>query len=278
MTVAKPDLANPTVAKPADRIAVKGKVHVGNLMDLEQRAEHKLPTVNRFALGRPAGMPAFEFPQSGAPPGELQMEQLEYSLAPAEGDVFIEDSGLTASYGVFGAPGSGKTYLMMHMLKQILALNVEDPDAKFGGIILDPKAALIDKIRELMHTAGSRRRPNRHQHRRAVDAPAVRKHHRQRPDPYELGLQLVMAARSSGVATSDPYWILAWGNLFGAAMYLLSLGDDMVTIAALLDAVLNQEPSEDLENHGELERPIQRIARETAPPRMRWITISAKTH
>ena len=71
MTVAKPDLANPTVAKPADRIAVKGKVHVGNLMDLEQRAEHKLPTVNRFALGRPAGMPAFEFPQSGAPPGEL---------------------------------------------------------------------------------------------------------------------------------------------------------------------------------------------------------------
>ena len=73
------------------------------------------------------------------------MQRLQYTLTPAGGTVSVENSGLTASYGVFGAPGSGKTFLLMHMLKQILALNVDDPDAKFGGIILDPKAALIDK-------------------------------------------------------------------------------------------------------------------------------------
>ena len=50
-----------TVIKPPDRIAVTGSVNVGDLMNLEQRAEHKLPTASRFSLGRPAGMPAFEF-------------------------------------------------------------------------------------------------------------------------------------------------------------------------------------------------------------------------
>src|SRR5436190_21882127 len=127
-----------TVAKPPDRIAVTGTVNVGDLMTLDQRAEHKLPAASRFSIGRPVGMPAFEFPDSSAPPGELQMRRLQYTLTPAGGAVSIENSGLTASYGVFGAPGSGKTFLLMHMLKQILALNVDDPDAKFGGLILDP--------------------------------------------------------------------------------------------------------------------------------------------
>ena len=96
-------------------------------------------------------------------------------------------------------------------------------------------------------------------------------------DPYELGIQLVMAARSAGVATSDPYWILAWGNLFGAAMYLLSLGDDMVTIGALLDAVLNQEPRDDLEHHGELERPSNGSPVRLGTPHKAWILTRRRT-
>jgi Ni2+-binding GTPase involved in maturation of urease and hydrogenase len=43
------------------------------------------------------------------------------------GEVYISDARLTASYGIFGAPGSGRTNLLQKLLRQIFELNRDDP-------------------------------------------------------------------------------------------------------------------------------------------------------
>jgi TraM recognition site of TraD and TraG len=61
----------------------------------------------------------------------------------------MEDDGLTTSYGIFGAPRSGKTHLLLLLLQQLFDLKTRQPDKRFGGLILDPKAALIDDLRKV---------------------------------------------------------------------------------------------------------------------------------
>ena len=81
-------------------------------------------------------------------------------------------------------------------------------------------------------------------------------------DPYELGKQLVLAAQSVGTSTSDPFWILAWGNLFGAAVYLLSELDpnaNAVTLNSLLEAVMRVQEVEDMDEQGNLRRVRRRL-------------------
>jgi TraM recognition site of TraD and TraG len=239
----------------ADRIIVDGRVHLGRARRLVQRAEAPEPADWFFDAGRPAGMAAIEYAPPAHAPGELAVERLSYSLAPAPGELFIEGDGLCASYGIFGAPGSGKTFLMMHLLGQLLALNRADADRKYGALILDPKAALIDQIRKKAADAG-----------READLIVINtdeliaRGEALNPldvslDPRDLGQVISLAAQSAGVATSDPYWLLAQQNLFGAALYVLSLGNDVVTMRALVDAVLT------IEDDRPRERRIVRIAR-----------------
>jgi hypothetical protein len=185
------------------------------------------------------------------------MQRLRYSLANTSENIFIKNDGLLASYGIFGAPGSGKTYLLLYLLEQLLKLQMDNPNKKYGALILDPKAALIDDVKEMVRRAGREEDlmvlntyelEQRHQSVNVIDCAL---------DPYELGQTLVLAAQSAGVGVSDPYWFLSWSNLFGASLFLLNRLEDVVTLQQLLNAILFVEQISD-----KIERPIQRLARE----------------
>jgi TraM recognition site of TraD and TraG len=246
-----------------DRIRISGTVHVGDEVELRQRIERPASAASFFTTGRPIGMPAVEHTTQMRAAGELPMDRLAYSLVPSEGDVYIENDGLVASYGIFGAPGSGKTHLLLYLLRQILALNIDAPDLKYGGLILDPKAALIGDVRRIVEEAGRSEDLIVLNTDEMIANGAAVNVIDSGLDPYELGQQLVLAAQSAGVSTSDPYWILAWGNLFGAAMYVLAHqpGGNVVTLRDLLDAVLGSDADASLLD-GASERRIQSIARQ----------------
>src|SRR5262249_51720886 len=152
--------------------------------------------------------------------GELEVERLEYALQSTSNELAITDDGLVASYGIFGAPGCGKTHLMMYLLHQVLQIASEEPSQKFGALILDPKSALIEDVERMVKSAGREQdlvvlNTERLNLQRRQDANAGVNVIDVGLDAYELGLQLVMAAQASGTGTSDPYWMLAWGNIFG---------------------------------------------------------------
>lgn len=256
----------------SDHIEVTGQILVGIERTLQQSAEAWSVGGQSDGGGRPDGRAMTNGMPRRAPAGELAMRRIRYRLDPTTSSVYIRDSGLTTSYGIFGAPGSGKTNLLKHLLRQVFALNAADPNKKYGGLILDPKASLIDDVRKIVRLTGrsdddlivlntDELRGTPGVNVIGVDLKSLK--------PYELGKQLVLAARSAGVSTSDPYWLLAWGNLFGAALYLLSLVDDQpVTMRSLLQAVLSferdQSPPQDTCGSApddRLVRPIQNLAR-----------------
>ncbi|KAA0231947.1 hypothetical protein EDS67_00700 [candidate division KSB1 bacterium] len=242
------------------KIKVKGSIHVGQEMELVQAAERPSAKASFFDVGRPQGMPTVDYSQRLSRPGELPMQRLVHSLTNINENIWIKNDGLCASYGIFGAPGSGKTHLLLYLLRQILALNKDNQDLKYGGLILDPKAALIDDVREIVKMAGREDDLVVLNTDELIQRKEAENVINSALDPYELGNQLVLAAQSAGVSTSDPYWLLAWGNLFGAACSLLSLGHEVVTLKQLLDALLIVELDNTLTSD-KPERRIQHIAR-----------------
>jgi hypothetical protein len=136
----------------------------------------------------------------------------------------LANEGLVLQYGVLGAPGSGKTNLLMHLLNQVIAHERDDPDRKFGGLILDPKAALIEDARRIFRSLG-----------RADDLVVISD--RELPkaagggvnvidgplSPTDLGEALVLAARSAGIGASEPFWLQQMAKVFGAIVALLRL-------------------------------------------------------
>ena len=161
--------------------------------------------------------------------------------------VAISNDGLTASYGIFGSPGTGKTHLMLHLLAELMGKIPErsGPDwdwKKFGALILDPKASLVDDITKLMSLPDVRRSKDltvlntgylrrRGETVNVIDCSLSAR---------ELGRFLVLAARSAGIEATEPYWFLAWANLFGAALTVLQHVSPFVpTLRELTDAVLH---------------------------------------
>jgi TraM recognition site of TraD and TraG len=244
----------PPVSIPS-KITVAGRVHLGKALRLVQGAEAPGAGFSLFESGRPQGIASIEYTAPMHRAGELAVERLAYSLAPAPGELFIEGDGLCSAYGIFGGPGSGKTFLMMHLLGQLLSLNAGDPDRKYGMLILDPKAVLIDDVRKKVAAAG------REQDLIVVNideltrAGATVNPLSAALDPRDLGKVISLAAQAAGVATSDPYWLLAQENLLSAALHVLSLGNDQVTLRMLIDSLLVVEPGPPPE------RRILRIAR-----------------
>jgi hypothetical protein len=139
-------------------------------------------------------------------------------------------------------------------------MNGDDPERKFGALILDPKAALIEEVQKACKKAG-----------READLVVLNTEFMQGEaqsvnlidcalDPHELGRMLVLAAQSAGVGASEPFWFGAWTNLFGAAVYLLQwLDKRILTLRRLMDAVILIETND--EKLGP-QREIQRLARE----------------
>jgi TraM recognition site of TraD and TraG len=248
-----------------DRIKAKGTVYLGRRMNLVQRQEVTSPVGGGgFVTGRPSGgfMPGVDDPFAGVSGTQIRAERLVWGFTGTDEPVTMEDNGLTTSYGIFGAPRSGKTHLLKLILRQLFDLKTKQPEKRFGGLILDPKAELIADMRQAIDDAGRTDDLIVISAEELADGPGVN------PidtafDPYELGRMLVLAAQSAGTGASEPFWFGAWKNLFGAAIYLMQMHSlKVLTLRDLLDAVLVMEPGGDLLAAGSPERGIQRIARE----------------
>src|SRR5829696_496662 len=210
--------------------------------------------------------------------GMLPRQRLKYRLALLEEDVFLEGNGLLTSYGIFGAPGSGKTFLFKYLLRQLLGLHRTNSDRKVGALILDPKAALIEDVEAIVHlpdvarsddlviinaeTLSRMKEDGVDEDVNVIDC-AV--------DTWALADLLVLAARGAGITASEDYWFLEWANLFGASLFLLnnfylkgvSNPQYVVTLRQLLDALLIVEPDTGADGgpgDGSGLRGIQRLA------------------
>jgi Type IV secretory system Conjugative DNA transfer len=155
------------------------------------------------------------------------------------------EEALKLSYGIFGSPGSGKTRLFLGMSRKALEYQRNNHDLRFGALILDPKAALIEQVKEIMTQTG--RDPENLTVLNLIEAS-------KNPvnilkcsfDPFELGRLLVIIARSAGLSVSDPYWMNVMGDLLGAALFLWrrhlrSNRDPSPTLKQVLDSILNDD-------------------------------------
>lgn len=128
--------------------------------------------------------------------------------------------------------------LLIDLLEQLIALNADKPDHRFGILLLDPKAALIEEMPPLMISRG--------QECTIINGTWLNANKRSvnlidcALNPWELGRSLVLAAQGAGIGASDPFWFGEWTNLFGAAIFLLrytALGGK-VTLRQLVESLL----------------------------------------
>jgi hypothetical protein len=257
--------------EPFGKIVVDGRLHLGSSHDLVQSARRPNDDEKvRLVLGGHSADFDSYAPQEGEAIGEV----LEYDLSDRSTDeLFISGQGMVTSFGIFGAPGSGKTVLLMHLLRQILNHANDDPDRRFGALILDPKAALIEDVKEICSKAGrledlvvintdllNRSTDAAEDHVNLIDCTV---------DAQELGALLVLAGRSAGVDARDPFWFQEWTNLFACSLSILRadawmrtglLGPPPVTLRQLVSAILDLD-SATVKEEKPL-RQIQRIAAE----------------
>jgi len=225
------------------RIRPQGEVQLGQEANLVQRPARASGAGAFFDAGTPMGLPEVEYAPRLAPSGQLSAQRLDYSLEPGMQRLAISGDGLVTSYGIFGAPGSGKTHLLMYLMHQVLQIARDNQNQKFGALILDPKAALVDDVRAMVEASGrgddlrvlnTKLLNDANEGVNVIDVDL---------DAYELGAQLVMAAQAAGTATSDPYWMLAWGNIFGAALELLRIDGEPRSLATLLEETITFDTS-----------------------------------
>jgi hypothetical protein len=250
------------------KIAVDGKIHLGMRLELVQEARtHGRSRDLSFNRARYAGLDAIATKEANAL-GEI----LDFRLSDkAIGDLHIEGAGLVTSYGIFGAPGSGKTVLLMYLLKQVLGHAHDQPDRRYGALILDPKAALIAEIEEMAKSLGREddlvvvNTQFLNANQKAVNAIDCHL------DPQELGAILVLAGRSAGVDASDPFWFQEWSNLFASSLGILKLKETIapglsgvrtVTLDGLLGAIFDEVPDERSDKKDASIRRVQQIARD----------------
>jgi hypothetical protein len=247
------------------KIEVKAEVNLGTLLELRQKVARSLNTGFRMSAGLPGdgSLLAVDTNSQLGPTGTVGAEQLSWEFQSSETPINIVNKGLTESYMIFGAPGSGKTYLLMYLLKQIFALHQDDPSMRVGGLILDPKAALVEDVQAMMRLAG-----------READLDVLNSETLEREnlainlidaglDPVELGTMLVLAAQAAGTEASEPYWFGAWSTLFGAATAFLAWHDEWTTtIVSLVSAVLDVAGTDE---NGRPLRKIEMMIRDAKP-------------
>jgi hypothetical protein len=253
------------------KITVDGRLHLGWCHEVAQttrraRADERV----RLNLGGHAA----DFDSYAPHDTDAIGEVLEYGLSDrAAGDLHISGAGMVTSFGIFGAPGSGKTVLLMRLLDQLLHHAPDKPESRYGALILDPKAALIEDIEKICARAGrlddlivintdvlNRDPCGKATFVNLIDCTV---------DPQELGALLVLAGRSAGVDARDPFWFQEWTNLFASSLSILRAaawlrpgltGPAPVTLRELVSAILDLDP--DSREDEKPRRIIQKIAAE----------------
>src|SRR5262245_3975018 len=101
---------------PTGKITVAGSIHIGGAFDLTEQIADSLDV-----------------------DGLRYRQTLQRVFTPTGGELAFSGEGLTQGYIVFGQPGVGKTHFIRHILRQLVALNVDEPQRRYGGLIIDPK-------------------------------------------------------------------------------------------------------------------------------------------
>ncbi len=218
------------------KIEVKGEIQIGKLLNLVQGRDLSQRIEPRFDASRPTqGINPVHFYRSIKQDSSGQSEEkIRFYFEDTKKDLYIEDQGLCQSYGIFGLSGTGKTNLLEHLIQQILAHKKGDRECKFGGLIIDPKAALIDPITEIMRQIGRQDdllilHPRDGQAVNIIDAAF---------DPYDLGKALFLAAKNSGIGASDPYWLQNLEKITGAAIHVLdTISNSVPTLKDIVDVL-----------------------------------------
>jgi hypothetical protein len=171
---------------------------------------------------------------------DVERRLLEHKLVQSAEPLPMSDQGLVLQYGILGGPGSGKTNLMMHLLHQIMAHERGNSVLKYGGLILDPKAALIAEVQAIFRRLGREREKDlivvnetdlANGGVNVIDCPLA---------PSDLGEALVLAARSAGIGASEPFWLQQMAKVFGSIIALMKYQrpNEPPTLAQLMDVAV----------------------------------------
>jgi hypothetical protein len=234
--------AAPDPATDGGRTGLRYDVILGEGMRLKERPQSAVNLPKTQIASEIAFRPPIE--RSGMNDAALEPRLIELDLVSSGEVVSLKDDGLKLSYGIFGAPGAGKTRLLMRILRQVLAYPGKgaDPAHRFGALILDPKAALIQQVTKMAEAAG-----------RKDDVEILNLEQLKAKgkkvnvlncslDRFELGRFLVTVARSAGIGATEPYWFNVMGDVLGAALFLLSpsQSDPAPTLQELMEVVLGR--------------------------------------
>src|SRR4051812_4150659 len=96
-------------------------VHLGDRLHLSHDLETTASAPDLARPGAGAVHPADAL--SIRPAGTFDASRITYRLHPTGEPAHLSGAGLSVGYLVLGVPGSGKTVLIMHLLRQILALD-----------------------------------------------------------------------------------------------------------------------------------------------------------
>jgi hypothetical protein len=143
-------------------------------------------------------------------------------------EVFLEGEGLGQLYVCFGAPGTGKSYLLKQLLKQLAK-----PDWKpsWGGLLLDPKQTLIKEVLKEIPAGPFHLISNDKSSQRINILKSAL-------GPRDLGVALALAAESGGISAKEPYWLNEMKRIFGAGLALLEMRKKPMTLLSLAELLL----------------------------------------
>jgi hypothetical protein len=207
------------------KVTVQGRIRLGTELNLIRGIRAAGPPKGDVVRVNPPEWINVRRPP--APPTrsgmDVDQDRIEYSFESTPNSVSLADQGLCQSYGIFGNPGVGKTYLLMYLLRQIARHAADDPDRKFGALILDPKAALQGDVHEAVCKAG------RESDLVIINESLMKQagHELNIIDcfltPLDLGKCLSMAAQAAGIRARDEYWMNQLSVMLSAGLQLLYL-------------------------------------------------------
>jgi hypothetical protein len=223
-------------------ISVNGQIELGNGQTLETHNPFDDDRINPAASAKIGGERWKK--HRVAPHKDVERRSVEHKLVRAAQPLPMSNQGLVLQYGILGGPGSGKTNLMMHLLHQIMAHERRNSDLKFGGLILDPKAALIDEVRAIFRRFGRDREKDLvvvNEQELAteggvnvVDCTLA---------PADLGEALVLAARSAGIGAAEPFWLQQMSKVLGSIVAMMKyLSPNTPTLAEIIDIAVGKTP------------------------------------
>lgn len=191
---------------------------IGSAMTLAKQL--RTEEANAEVVPRGRHLPSWRRVSSGRVPPP---RSFEYVYSREGGEVALEDAGLQQLYLVLGAPGTGKSYFLRKLLDQLA--NDAQWSMPWGGLLLDPKQTLVHDVKASIPPE-----------RRLVIGPGagttmnlLASH----LEPTDLGTAIALAAQSSGISASDPYWINEMKRLFGDGLAVIKLLERPMTLRRL---------------------------------------------